>query len=84
MSAAPSLAPSDHHNRALLEALHPPGWRNPQPTGRYNLVVLGAGTAGLVTASIAAGLGGRVALIEAHLNRADRREYAASRLIHHR
>jgi pyruvate/2-oxoglutarate dehydrogenase complex dihydrolipoamide dehydrogenase (E3) component len=31
---------------------------------RYNAVVIGAGTAGLVTAAVTAGLGGRVALIE--------------------
>ncbi len=31
---------------------------------RYNVVILGAGTAGLVTAAATAGLGGRVALIE--------------------
>ena len=32
--------------------------------GKYNVVVIGAGTAGLVTAAGTAGLGGRVALIE--------------------
>src|SRR5205807_4383345 len=32
--------------------------------GTYNVVVIGAGTAGLVTAAGTAGLGGRVALIE--------------------
>src|SRR5919109_2611493 len=35
--------------------------------GMYNVVVIGAGTAGLVTAAGTAGLGGRVALIERHL-----------------
>jgi pyruvate/2-oxoglutarate dehydrogenase complex dihydrolipoamide dehydrogenase (E3) component len=40
---------------------------NPKPAGRYNLVVIGAGTAGLVTAAGAAGLGAKVALIEKHL-----------------
>ncbi|HEY7413524.1 MAG TPA: mercuric reductase, partial [Vicinamibacteria bacterium] len=35
--------------------------------GRYNVVVIGAGTAGLVTAAGTAGLGGRVALVERHL-----------------
>jgi pyruvate/2-oxoglutarate dehydrogenase complex dihydrolipoamide dehydrogenase (E3) component len=35
--------------------------------GVYNVVVLGAGTAGLVTAAGTAGLGGRVALIERNL-----------------
>src|ERR1700693_4477620 len=34
--------------------------------GVYNVVVIGAGTAGLVTAAGTAGLGGRVALIERH------------------
>lgn len=52
------------HDRALLESVHPPGWRNPQPQGRYNLVVLGGGTGGLVSAAVAAGLGAKVALIE--------------------
>lgn len=33
---------------------------------KYNAVVIGAGTAGLVTAAATAGLGGRVALIERH------------------
>ncbi|MBK36301.1 MAG: hypothetical protein CME26_12340 [Gemmatimonadetes bacterium] len=34
--------------------------------GTYNAVVIGAGTAGLVTAAGTAGLGGRVALVERH------------------
>jgi pyruvate/2-oxoglutarate dehydrogenase complex dihydrolipoamide dehydrogenase (E3) component len=51
----------------LLSNAHPPSWVNPEPSGRYNLVVLGAGTAGLVTAAGAAGLGARVALVERHL-----------------
>src|SRR6058998_2693942 len=34
--------------------------------GVYNVVVIGGGTAGLVTAAGTAGLGGRVALIEKH------------------
>jgi pyruvate/2-oxoglutarate dehydrogenase complex dihydrolipoamide dehydrogenase (E3) component len=38
----------------------------PTPDGRYNEVVIGAGTAGLVTAAGTAGLGGRVALVEKH------------------
>src|SRR5213079_3799605 len=35
--------------------------------GAYNVVVIGAGTAGLVAAAGTAGLGGRVALIERNL-----------------
>lgn len=61
------LLPNDEHNRVLVEHVHPSNWINPQPSGRYNIVVLGAGTAGLVTAVIAAGLGAKVALIEKHL-----------------
>src|SRR5262245_3205651 len=40
--------------------------RETKGEGRYNVVVIGAGTAGLVTAAGTAGLGGRVALIERH------------------
>ncbi|HUF88898.1 MAG TPA: mercuric reductase [Gemmatimonadota bacterium] len=57
-------APIDPHERRRLERVRPPGWTNPTPADRYNLVVLGAGTAGLVTAAGAAGLGARVALVE--------------------
>ena len=38
-----------------------------QPARRYNLVVIGGGTAGLVTAVGAAGLGAKVALVERNL-----------------
>ncbi len=59
--------PLDKHNRELVDNVHPASWNNPEPSGRYNIVVIGAGTAGLVTAAGAAGLGARVALIERHL-----------------
>jgi len=62
-----SLLPDDAWNRELAANVHPPDWVNPEPSGRYNLVVIGAGTAGLVTAAGAAGLGAKVALIERHL-----------------
>jgi pyruvate/2-oxoglutarate dehydrogenase complex dihydrolipoamide dehydrogenase (E3) component len=61
------LAPDDGHNRRLLENVHPSGWQNPAPAARYNLVVIGAGTAGLVMAAGAAGLGAKVALVEREL-----------------
>src|SRR5438132_1186176 len=61
------LLPDDEYNKTLLDNVHPAGWVNPQPSGRYNIVVIGAGTAGLVTAAIAAGVGAKVALIEKHL-----------------
>src|SRR5574337_1456931 len=58
------LAPDDVYNRELLQNAHPPAWVNPKPHDVYNLVVLGAGTAGLVATAGAAALGARVALVE--------------------
>jgi pyruvate/2-oxoglutarate dehydrogenase complex dihydrolipoamide dehydrogenase (E3) component/uncharacterized membrane protein YdjX (TVP38/TMEM64 family) len=63
----PLVLPDDEANRRLLRQVHPPGLENPRPAGRYNLVAVGGGTAGLVSAAGAAGLGARVALIERHL-----------------
>lgn len=60
----PAVAPFDE---ALVAEVHPDEWVNPAPRERYHLVVVGAGTAGLVTAAAAAGLGARVALVERHL-----------------
>jgi pyruvate/2-oxoglutarate dehydrogenase complex dihydrolipoamide dehydrogenase (E3) component len=59
--------PLDIYNSTLAENLHPSKWVNPEPAGRYNIVVIGAGTAGLVTAAGAAILGAKVALIERDL-----------------
>ncbi len=61
------VLPEDEYNRELISNVSPPGWKNPEPARCYNLVVIGAGTAGLVSAAGAAGLGARVALIERHL-----------------
>jgi len=65
--AAPGIQPLDAHNLRLLANVHPADWKNPEPAPRYNLVVLGAGTAGLISAAVAAGLGAKVALVERHL-----------------
>jgi pyruvate/2-oxoglutarate dehydrogenase complex dihydrolipoamide dehydrogenase (E3) component len=62
----PRVSPVDEYNRILVDNVHPPKWVNPQPSGRYNLVVVGAGTAGLVSAAGAAAMGAKVALIEKH------------------
>ena len=62
-----SVPPMDRYNQELIENLHPPDWSNPEPAPCYNLVVIGAGTAGLVTAAGAALLGAKVALVEKHL-----------------
>jgi pyruvate/2-oxoglutarate dehydrogenase complex dihydrolipoamide dehydrogenase (E3) component len=59
-----ALEPHDEHNKKLEANVHPADWVNPEPAGRYNLIVIGAGTAGLVTAAGAAGLGAKVALVE--------------------
>ena len=66
---AVTIAPMDEYNRELLANVHPPDWANPQPADSYDLVVIGAGTAGLVTAKGAAGLGIglKVAMIEKNL-----------------
>lgn len=63
----PLVLPNDEYNQQLVANVHPADWVNPEPTDRYNIVVIGAGTAGLITAVVAASLGAKVALIEKHL-----------------
>lgn len=64
---APALLPDNPHDRRLRDLVHPADWNPPVPLPRYDLVVLGAGTAGLVAAAGAAGLGATVALVERDL-----------------
>jgi len=66
VSAAIVTQPSDV-DLELRHHVHPPSWINPEPAAKYDLLVLGGGTAGLVSAIGAAGLGARVALVERHL-----------------
>ncbi|MFQ3650842.1 MAG: mercuric reductase [Gemmataceae bacterium] len=61
------LLDEDPNDRRLLQQVRPADWVNPVAASRYHLVVIGGGTAGLVCAAGAAGLGARVALIERHL-----------------
>lgn len=61
---APNWVPRDEHDRRLTDNVRPPDWAEPAQQGRYDWVVLGAGTAGLVSAVGAAGLGAKVALVE--------------------
>ncbi len=66
---AVTISPMDEYNQQLLANVHPSDWANPKPVDCYDLVVIGAGTAGLVTAKGAAGLdiGLKVAMIEKNL-----------------
>ena len=56
--------PQDAYERERMANVRPSGWRNPKPAGRYDLVVVGGGPAGLVAASTAASMGAKVALVE--------------------
>ena len=86
------VMPQDEHNKTLVANVHPSDWINPEPAPSYNLVVIGGGTAGLISAAGAAGLGGKVALIERHLMGGDclnvgcvpsKGVISASRAVHH-
>lgn len=61
------ILPDESYNRELIENAHPPAWRNPDPLDQYNLVIVGAGPAGILAAHAAATLGAKVALIERDL-----------------
>ena len=49
------LQPRDEHNERLAAHVHPPDWQNPTPSGRYHLVVIGAGMSGLLAAHALSG-----------------------------
>ena len=64
-SSIPSATlPQDAYERERKENARPAPWRNPKPAGRYNLVIIGGGPAGLVAARAAASMGAKVALVE--------------------
>lgn len=56
--------PVDTDNQILLANEHPLNWVNPHPKKIYDLIVLGAGPAGLIAATMAARKGKTVALVE--------------------
>ena len=62
-----AAAVQDSAEQERMHNVRPADWRNPVPAARYNLVVIGAGTAGLAAAHGAAALGAKVALIERNL-----------------
>jgi pyruvate/2-oxoglutarate dehydrogenase complex dihydrolipoamide dehydrogenase (E3) component len=63
-SAPRAANPDGIFERERIENVRPPEWRNPRPAGRYNLVVIGGGPAGMVAANAAASIGAKVALVE--------------------
>ncbi len=58
------IIPDSHYNSITQNNVRPLTRQNPSPKSYYDLVVIGAGTAGLVTAAAASTLGASVALIE--------------------
>ncbi|MCZ6602373.1 MAG: FAD-dependent oxidoreductase, partial [Planctomycetota bacterium] len=67
MTETPRILPLDDHDQEWIANVHPEDWKNPEPADRYHLVVIGAGTAGLVSAIGSASLGAKVALVERHM-----------------
>ena len=59
--------PESEDSRSTADPAPSTGWRNPRPARKYNLVILGGGPAGVLTARAAAALGAKVVLIERNL-----------------
>jgi len=57
----------DAYEQAWKENVRPPGWRNPKPAARYDLIVIGGGPAGLAAARAAAPMGAKIAVVEREL-----------------
>jgi len=64
MSDIEILPVDDPFNIEMISHVRPPEWKNPTPDGKYNLVIIGAGSAGLVATSGASQIGAKVAIIE--------------------
>jgi pyruvate/2-oxoglutarate dehydrogenase complex dihydrolipoamide dehydrogenase (E3) component len=58
------ITPEDAYERERIANIRPHTWSNPAPGEPYQLVIIGAGPAGLAAAQVANALGARVALIE--------------------
>ena len=61
------LSPADKHNQKLRDNVHPENWPTTPAETIYDMISIGAGTAGLVSSGGAAMLGAKSALIERHL-----------------
>lgn len=58
----------DKHNCDLLDQVHPVNWIDPiSDLGNYDMLVIGGGAGGLVTAAGSSNMGAHVALIERNL-----------------
>lgn len=55
---------TDTADEVLLDHVHPSAWSNPRPRDKYDLVILGGGYGGILTALDAARSGAKVALVE--------------------
>ncbi len=64
MTDEAKLKPMDRHNEALLANVHPPALINPQPTGRYNMVVIGGRPIGCELDQAFARLGSEVTICQ--------------------
>ena len=67
MSDFKSILKGNRYDEERLALTHPERHRNPAPLPGYNLVVIGAGTGGLISALVASSLGAKVALVERSL-----------------
>ena len=65
--------PLDEHNATMLDCVHPHKWQDPEPAAgfEYDLLALGAGAGGLVSAKQTARRGGKSALVEMHMHGGD-------------
>ncbi len=60
--------PLDEHNIRTLDAVHPLVWEDPEePPAEYDLIAIGAGAGGLVSAKQSGRRGARSAMISEHL-----------------
>mmetsp|Transcript_8578 Transcript_8578/g.38246 ORF Transcript_8578/g.38246 Transcript_8578/m.38246 type:complete len:703 (-) Transcript_8578:455-2563(-) len=67
LNISEQLYPLDEYNLRLLDNTHPSAWQGPQNRQKYQMLVIGGGTGGLVAAAGSAGVGARVAMIEKNL-----------------